>query len=197
MKLQRHKTNCQRKSKPHRDPKWATICLWVVVTLISSTHLARGQESPQAVDSKEVELLQDNDIEFASLDGATQILPATRHSGADVTVAPQSSTSPMTSSASYTELQGGEILSDRILRRSESPYLAREDLEVLRGARLTIEPGVTIEFAPTKGLKISGVLQAVVSRKNPMGKIHYGAEKALRNLSMIDRVKPYIECVHC
>ncbi|XP_043645719.1 protein bark beetle [Drosophila teissieri] len=162
MKLQRHKTNqSQRTSKPHRHPKWATICLWMVVTLAFSTHLARSQESRQAEDSREVELLQDNDIEFASLDGATQLLPATRHSGADVTVAPQASTPSMTSSASYTELQGGEILSDRILRRSESPYLARDDIEVLRGARLTIEPGVTIEFAPTKGLKINGVLQAV------------------------------------
>lgn len=111
-----------------------------------------------------MELLQDNDIEFASLDGATQLLPATRHSGGDVTPAPTTSAPPMTSS-SYTELQGGEILSERILRRSESPYLAREDLEVVRGAKLTIEPGVTVEFAPTKGLKINGVLQAVVSEK--------------------------------
>lgn len=169
MKLQHHKTNRQRISKPHRDPKWASICLWLLVTLAFSTHLARSQESRQTEDSKEVELLQDNDIEFASLDGASQLLPATRHSGADVTVAPQGSTPSMTSSSSYTELQGGEILSDRILRRSESPYLARDDIEVLRGARLTIEPGVTIEFAPTKGLKINGVLQAVVSSENPNG----------------------------
>lgn len=108
----------------------------------------------------------DNDIEFASLDGATQLLPATRQHGiGDATAAPPSTPTLLTSSmsSSFTELQGGELLGERTLRRSESPYLARDDLEVVRGARLTIEPGVTVEFAPTKGLKVRGVLQAVVS----------------------------------
>lgn len=175
MKLQRHKTNCQQKvtketkgKSKESNPKWPAICSWVVLALIFLTHLAQAQENPPKQTDLEVELLQDNDIEFASLDGATQLLPATRHS--DGTVAPTTSSPPlMTSALSYTELQGGEILSERTLRLSESPYLARDDLEVLRGAKLTIEPGVTIEFAPTKGLKISGVLQAVVS----LGKIHY------------------------
>ncbi|KAH8259932.1 hypothetical protein KR038_005318 [Drosophila bunnanda] len=174
MKLQRHKTNCQQKIRKETQgksresqPQWPAICSWgtvLLLSLISLTHLAQAQENPNPAKQQadlEVELLPENDIEFASLDGATQLLPATRHS--DVTAAPTTS-SPhdvMTSALSYTELQGGEILSERILRLSESPYLAREDLEVLRGAKLTIEPGVTIEFAPTKGLKISGVLQAV------------------------------------
>lgn len=173
-----HNENEHNKCPPIGIGKWANICTILLLLLLSSCQLGRaqqqqqqlrqGQAVPAHTERESVELPQDiesdNDIEFASLDGATQLLPATRH-GVDATAAPPSTPSLLlTSSAnSYTELPGGEILSERTLRLSESPYLAREDLEVVRGARLTIEPGVTVEFAPTKGLKVRGVLQAVVS----------------------------------
>ncbi|ALC38872.1 CG3921 [Drosophila busckii] len=172
--------------------KWTHICLILpILLLLLSCQLGRAQQQqqqqqqqfeqqqqqvlsqPSQVELESIELLQDNndpdnDIEFASLDGATQLLPATPHR-VDATAAPPatptllltSSSSSSSGASSYTELQGGEILGERTLRFSESPYLARDDLEVVRGARLTIEPGVTIEFAPTKGLKVRGVLRAV------------------------------------
>lgn len=176
----------KHKSCPPLAAKWGNICtILLCLLLLSSCQLGRAQQQklrqgqqqqalPPHSELEAVELLQDNDnnnnndndndIEFASLDGATQLLPATRHGG-DATAAPPSTPALLltSSTSSYTELQGGEILSERTLRLSESPYLARDDLEVVRGARLTIEPGVTVEFAPTKGLKVRGVLQAVVS----------------------------------
>lgn len=171
---------------PPTAHKWGNICHMLLHTslllllLLSSCQVGRAQQQQEQQQLEQrskleaVELLQDNynnnnnnnenDIEFASLDGATQLLPATRQHGiGDATAAPPSTPTLLTSSSSFTELQGGELLGERTLRRSESPYLARDDLEVVRGARLTIEPGVTVEFAPTKGLKVRGVLQAVVS----------------------------------
>ncbi|XP_017468955.1 PREDICTED: protein bark beetle isoform X2 [Rhagoletis zephyria] len=125
-----------------------------------------------------------SEIEFASLDGAgtqllTPLLPAPS------TVAPpllevvefvepapaqpvmssptlsSSSLSAAAAALSYTELQGGEINGERTLRFSESPFLARHHIEVARGARLIIEPGVRVEFAPTVGITVRGVLHAV------------------------------------
>lgn len=66
-------------------------------------------------------------------------------------------------SLTYTELSGGSITSDRILRASESPYAAREPIIIEKGAKLIIEPGVRIEFAPTVGITVRGIIHAVVS----------------------------------
>ncbi|XP_055855042.1 protein bark beetle isoform X1 [Episyrphus balteatus] len=60
-----------------------------------------------------------------------------------------------------TQLRGGEILGERILRAVESPFVVTEDIEVPKGSKLIIEPGVTIEFAPSTGLTVQGVMQAV------------------------------------
>lgn len=183
---QNKNNNNESNKNTHCPPtahKWGNICHMLLHTslllllLLSSCQVGRAQQQQQQQQLEQrskfeaVELLQDNynnnnnndnDIEFASLDGATQLLPATRQHGiGDATAAPPSTPTLLTSS--FTELQGGELLGERTLWRSESPYLARDDLEVVRGARLTIEPGVTVEFAPTKGLKVRGVLQAVVS----------------------------------
>lgn len=186
-KNKKKKEKRNRHCPPITAHKWGNICHMLLsaslllLLLCSCCQLGRAQQQQQQQQLEQrsefeaVELPQDNnenDIEFASLDGATQLLPATRQHGVvDVTVAPPATptllltSSGSTSSSSFTELQGGEVLGERILRRSESPYLARDDLEVVRGARLTIEPGVTVEFAPTKGLKVRGVLQAVVSAR--------------------------------
>ncbi|XP_037927279.1 protein bark beetle [Teleopsis dalmanni] len=93
-----------------------------------------------------------NEIEFTNLDGATQLLQAP---------VLDETTSSTPSLMSYTELKGGEIITNRILRYSESPYTVRENIIVNRGASLTIEPGVSIEFAPTVGITVNGILHAV------------------------------------
>lgn len=65
---------------------------------------------------------------------------------------------------SETELQGGEIIGERTLRLSESPYVLKTDLIVENGAKLFIEPGVQIRFAPMIGITVKGEITAVVSR---------------------------------
>lgn len=63
----------------------------------------------------------------------------------------------------FTELDGGIIVGERILRQSESPYVLNTDLEIEKGGTLTIEAGVTIEFAPMVGITVRGVISALVS----------------------------------
>lgn len=75
-------------------------------------------------------------------------------------VVPQSSDESPSKLSEITERQ---ISGEKILRLSESPYLLRQDLEVLQNARLTIEPGVTVHFAPLVGITVLGQLKAIVS----------------------------------
>lgn len=63
----------------------------------------------------------------------------------------------------FTEISGDVVLGEKILRASESPYMLRTDLEVERKARLIVEPGVTIHFAPMVGITVRGSLLALVS----------------------------------
>lgn len=63
----------------------------------------------------------------------------------------------------FTEISGDVVLGEKILRASESPYMLRADLEVERKARLIVEPGVTIHFAPMVGITVRGSLLALVS----------------------------------
>lgn len=65
----------------------------------------------------------------------------------------------------FTELDGGIIVGEKILRQSESPYVLNTDLEVERDGRLVIEAGVTIEFAAMVGITVRGVITAVVSEE--------------------------------
>ncbi|XP_054002830.1 protein bark beetle [Hylaeus anthracinus] len=60
-----------------------------------------------------------------------------------------------------TELPGGHILrGQRLLERSKSPYLLREDLFVDRDCELVIEPGVEIRFGPMIGITVRGIITA-------------------------------------
>lgn len=52
------------------------------------------------------------------------------------------------------------ILSDMVLRKSGSPYLATRDVVVGADARLTIEPGVTILFSPGANMLVHGAMTA-------------------------------------
>jgi hypothetical protein len=70
------------------------------------------------------------------------------------------------SSARFTEITEQEISGEKSLDLSESPYLLRQDLEVLQNGRLNIAPGVTIHFAPMVGITVYGQLKAIVSILN-------------------------------
>lgn len=62
-----------------------------------------------------------------------------------------------------TEIPGSRILGEKVLSANESPYLLRTDLEIERGGKLIIQPGVIINFAPMVGITIRGTIVAVVS----------------------------------
>lgn len=62
------------------------------------------------------------------------------------------------------DLPGGEITGERTLRRADSPYLLRSDLEVAVGGKLIVEPGVTVHVAPMVGITVFGALLAMVSQ---------------------------------
>jgi len=66
----------------------------------------------------------------------------------------------------YTEIHEDRISGEKILYASDSPFLLRQDLQVLDSARLIIEPGVTVHFAPMVGITVHGQIQAIVSNSN-------------------------------
>lgn len=65
----------------------------------------------------------------------------------------------------YTEITEREITGEKILYSSDSPYLLRQDLEIQQHAKLIVEPGVTVHFAPMVGITIRGQIKAIVSTK--------------------------------
>ena len=58
------------------------------------------------------------------------------------------------------------ISADMTLLKSKSPYYTAADVTVLKGARLTIEPGVEIRFAPNSNLIVNGGLTAQGTRSD-------------------------------
>ncbi|XP_043526927.1 protein bark beetle [Frieseomelitta varia] len=65
------------------------------------------------------------------------------------------------SNGGLSELHGGRIVrGQRLLERSKSPYLVREDLFVEREGELVIEPGVEIRFGPMVGITVRGIITA-------------------------------------
>lgn len=64
----------------------------------------------------------------------------------------------------FTEISEREITGEKILYLSESPFLLRQDLDVRLNAKLIVEPGVTIYFAPMVGITVYGQIQAIVSK---------------------------------
>lgn len=63
----------------------------------------------------------------------------------------------------FTEIGETEITGEKILYASESPFILRQDLEIQPNAKLTVEPGVTVHFAPMVGITVRGQLKAIVS----------------------------------
>jgi hypothetical protein len=67
----------------------------------------------------------------------------------------------------FTEISEQTISGEKVLHHSGSPYLLRQDLEIELNAKLTVEPGVTVHFAPMVGITVRGQIHAVVSiRRN-------------------------------
>ena len=71
----------------------------------------------------------------------------------------------------YTEIHEDRISGQKVLYSSESPYLLRQDLEILQNAQLVIEPGVKIHFAPMVGITVHGAIKAIVSIYHLFNKI--------------------------
>ncbi|KAF3420745.1 hypothetical protein E2986_14162 [Frieseomelitta varia] len=70
------------------------------------------------------------------------------------------------SNGGLSELHGGRIVrGQRLLERSKSPYLVREDLFVEREGELVIEPGVEIRFGPMVGITVRGIITAKIGAK--------------------------------
>lgn len=83
------------------------------------------------------------------------------------------------------ELHGGHIVrSQKVLSRSRSPYLLREDLFVEKEGELVIEPGVRIHFGPMVGITVRGVITAEVNKNlywrkiTPIKTVRIRVEKA-------------------
>lgn len=72
-------------------------------------------------------------------------------------------TEPQQAPSEFTEISESTISGEKILHRSESPFLLRQDLEIELNAKLTVEPGVTVHFAPMVGITVRGQIQAIVS----------------------------------
>lgn len=68
----------------------------------------------------------------------------------------------------FTDLKGNLLVGERIWRYDESPYILRSDLEIDKSAKLVIEPGVVVHFAPMVGITVHGILQARVSIYTPL-----------------------------
>uniref|UniRef100_A0A7G3AYY4 Putative scavenger receptor n=1 Tax=Lutzomyia longipalpis TaxID=7200 RepID=A0A7G3AYY4_LUTLO len=66
----------------------------------------------------------------------------------------------------FIELPGGSVTAEKILHRAEKPYLLLGDLDVETSGRLVIEPGVVMHFAPSVGITVRGIIQAVGSATN-------------------------------
>jgi len=55
---------------------------------------------------------------------------------------------------------GGNIISDTIWTKANSPYIVTSTVQVLEGVKLVIEPGVVVKFNSGTGLSIGGELNA-------------------------------------
>lgn len=82
-----------------------------------------------------------------------------------------------------TELHGGRIVrGQRLLQRSKSPYLLREDLYVESDGELVLEPGVEVRFGPMVGITVRGVVTAkVIIRQNCIGKVETSTKWTARS----------------
>lgn len=82
-----------------------------------------------------------------------------------------------------TEITEAVITGEKVLRMAESPYQLRTDLVVERGAKLMVEPGVVVYFAPMVGITVKGVVKAIVSLKKIFISSHLFSERNMTQFS--------------
>lgn len=63
----------------------------------------------------------------------------------------------------FHEINENTVSGKLMLYERKSPYLLRQDLEVLQGGLLEIEAGVKVHFAPMVGITVRGSMKAIVS----------------------------------
>ncbi|XP_053697382.1 protein bark beetle [Sabethes cyaneus] len=147
--------------------RWKIRCsraflLGVVVLVFSSVTICDGQEFGESIENH-----PDRDFEHISAlskEIFTNHIPTSESGGDDDESRYQFENVPVGSNGGgdhYTEIAGDVVLGEKVLRATESPYLLRTDLEIEKRARLIIEPGVTIHFAPMVGITVRGSLMAL------------------------------------
>jgi hypothetical protein len=62
----------------------------------------------------------------------------------------------------------GNISKDTVWRAKKSPYVVKENVMLVEGVTLTIEPGVTVEVAPGSSIQIRGKLKAIGEPDKPI-----------------------------
>lgn len=92
-----------------------------------------------------------------------------------------------TAPSQFTEISEHSISGEKVLHRSESPFLLRQDLEIEQNAKLTVEPGVTVHFAPMVGITVRGQIHAVVSIRRILNRISHNVCEQFRILSTADK----------
>ena len=75
---------------------------------------------------------------------------------------------PLNTTLHMNRLLRGPITSNTLIHRRREPYLINGDLIVMPGAKLTLEPGVQLHFAPNTGLLVLGNLNATGTPKDPI-----------------------------
>lgn len=63
----------------------------------------------------------------------------------------------------FHEINENEVSGRLVLYQRKSPYLLRQDLEVLQHGVLEVEAGVKVHFAPMVGITVRGAMKAIVS----------------------------------
>ena len=61
-----------------------------------------------------------------------------------------------------------DISKDTVWRAAKSPYVVKENVMLLEGATLTIEPGVRVEVAPDKSIQVRGNFLAIGKPDKPI-----------------------------
>ncbi|XP_063975505.1 protein bark beetle isoform X2 [Diachasmimorpha longicaudata] len=93
-----------------------------------------------------------------------------------------------------TELSGGHIIGgQRILEKSKSPYILREDLYVDREGELVIEPGVEIRFTPMIGITVRGIITAKGNSAGPItltSAVAISSQPEPRSIRLVDGPSP-------
>ncbi|XP_058814213.1 protein bark beetle isoform X1 [Topomyia yanbarensis] len=162
-------TGCTGMLSPKRlcwKNRWKIASLLAVVLVLSSVTICQCQEfGESSLDHPDRDFEQ---ISVLSKEIITNHIPSSESGGDEDESRNQFEKVPVAEEGvlHFTEIAGDVVLGEKVLRAAESPYSLRTDLEVERRARLIIEPGVTIHFAPMVGITVRGSLVALGTSEN-------------------------------